>query len=135
MQKNDYKKFIYFDNAATTKPLKVAVDAFNQICESCYGNPSSDHGVGKLSKNMILQANDETQNMLCTKKGDIIFVPSATIANNIAILGRVRFLQKLKKRKTRVEKIEKNNLENCEEHLKTDDDHIVKVLFSEFDHP
>jgi cysteine desulfurase len=135
MQKKDYKKFIYFDNASTTKPMKVALDAFNHSCECYFGNPSSDHSVGKMAKNKLIWAKKEMSDMMSAGKGDIIFVPSATIANNLAILGRVRFLQKVKKDRVIDEKFKRSNLNESEKFLKDENKNAIKVIFSEFDHP
>ena len=38
--------FVYSDNAATTKPSQVALDAMLPCLTDVYGNPSSLHSVG-----------------------------------------------------------------------------------------
>ena len=39
--------FVYADNAATTKPSQVALDAMLPCLTDVYGNPSSLHSVGQ----------------------------------------------------------------------------------------
>ena len=41
------KKYIYFDNAASTKPYKEACDIAMKIAMEDYGNPGSLHEIGR----------------------------------------------------------------------------------------
>ena len=51
--------FVYADNAATTKPSQVALDAMLPCLTDVYGNPSSLHSVGQKAAE-TLQAARET---------------------------------------------------------------------------
>ena len=48
------KKYIYFDNAASTKPYKEACDIAMKIAMEDYGNPGSLHEMGN-SANLYLE--------------------------------------------------------------------------------
>lgn len=102
---------IYFDNAATTKPLDIAIKKFVEVSNSYFANPSSLHSAGKNSKQIIEKSETEFKKIIDAKYGKLIFTSSATLSNNIAITGKVEYLKgKIKKRK-------------------------VKILYCESDHP
>jgi cysteine desulfurase len=102
---------IYFDNAATTKPIDIAIKRFIEVSNSYFANPSSLHSEGKKSRQIIEKSEDELKNIIDAKIGKVIFTASATLSNNIAISGIVEYLKgKIKNRK-------------------------VKILYNESDHP
>lgn len=102
---------IYFDNAATTKPLDIAIKKFNETTNQFYANPSSLHIEGKKSKKIIEDAKQDFKKIINAKIGQVIFTSSATLSNNIAISGMIQYLKgKIKNRK-------------------------LKILYSEADHP
>lgn len=83
---------IYFDNAATTKPNIKAIEAFNQIASTSFGNSSSLHKLGIESERIINNServilNKLAKNNLKMKSGKFIFTSGATEANNMAIFG------------------------------------------------
>ncbi|HPC37966.1 MAG TPA: aminotransferase class V-fold PLP-dependent enzyme [Exilispira sp.] len=102
---------IYFDNAATTKPLDIAIKKFDETTNQLYANPSSLHIEGKKSKKIIEDAKQDFNKIINAKIGQVIFTSSATLSNNIAISGMIQYLKgKIKNRK-------------------------LKILYSEADHP
>ena len=78
---------IYFDNAATTKPCKAAVNAVEKgLCEF-FANPASRHAEGVKAAGELKKARQSAANALHTEPQNIIFTNSGTQADNIAVLG------------------------------------------------
>jgi cysteine desulfurase len=84
------KTNIYLDNSATTpvRPPTFAVPS-----SSYYGNPSSIHHAGRQAKAAIEIARQKVANLLGAKVHEIYFTPSATYSNNVALLGRARYVE------------------------------------------
>ncbi|MFN3411519.1 MAG: aminotransferase class V-fold PLP-dependent enzyme, partial [Exilispira sp.] len=94
---------IYFDNAATTKPLEVALKSFIEISENNFANPSSLHKEGKNSRQIIEKSKEEFKKIINANDGELIFTSSATLSNNIAICGYFNYLKgKIKNRKLKI---------------------------------
>ncbi len=83
-------KVIYFDNAATTKPCKEAIEASGQMMESTWGNPSSLHTLGLLAQLKVDSAREVIADTLGTKPKNIIFTSGGTEANNLAVNSAVQ---------------------------------------------
>lgn len=79
---------IYFDNSATTKIRREALDKYIEISEGVFGNPSSLHAEGFLAEKELRQAKDAIRATLGDKCSEVIFTASGSEANNLAILGR-----------------------------------------------
>jgi len=81
------KKYIYLDNAATTpmdpRVINTILDHFNNT----YGNASSIHSIGQISKNILEESRKSIAQFISAKKEDIIFTSSGTEADNLAIKG------------------------------------------------
>ena len=84
---------IYFDNAATTKPCKEALEAALSCAENCFGNPSSLHHMGVKAEEIITSAKRTVLKRL-NKEGEIFFTSGATESNNIAIFGTANALKR-----------------------------------------
>ena len=78
---------IYLDNAATTPLSDEVREYFLELNTSVYGNPSSLHSLGREAKKLL----DNSRKILAEKINadpeEIVFVNSATEANNLAIFG------------------------------------------------
>lgn len=85
---------IYLDNAATTKPIPKVVKKIKEVLEDHYANPSSLHKLGINAEKLVKKARLQISNELQTKKDEIIFTGSGTLANNIGIKGAVYRLKK-----------------------------------------
>ncbi|MCL2565159.1 MAG: cysteine desulfurase [Defluviitaleaceae bacterium] len=82
--------YIYFDQAASTKPLKEVLEVFNQISTDYYANPSALHIAG-LEAERILRASAETiSKLLHINSEEIYFTSGGTESNNLAINGMVK---------------------------------------------
>lgn len=83
---------IYFDNSATTKMSKRALDKLNEIAREHYGNPSSLHALGLDGEKRLSWAREiiaKSLGVIRLSRGEIIFTSGGTESNNIAILGTV----------------------------------------------
>ena len=77
---------IYFDNAATTKPSALAVEAFTAGL-SIYGNPSSPHALGAEARRGLESARAALAKLVGCKTEEFYFTASGTESNNSAIHG------------------------------------------------
>ncbi|MDR2939783.1 MAG: cysteine desulfurase [Clostridiales bacterium] len=73
--------YIYFDNAATTKPLDNFLD--NKL----YSNPSSVHEFGINAMEAIVSVKKYLAEKIGCSHEEIYFTSGATESNNIAVLG------------------------------------------------
>ena len=78
----------YFDNAATTRPFQEALDAYEKVCLSHFGNPSSRHRTGFDASDILEESRRSILSVLgVAKTHDLIFLSGATEANNLALKG------------------------------------------------
>lgn len=84
---------IYLDNAATTKPVDGAVQAFLRSADE-FGNPSSLHGAGLRAEKLLNSAKDTILKKIGANSGKLYFTSGGTEANNLAILGTAHALKK-----------------------------------------
>lgn len=78
---------IYLDSASTT-PLdsRVRGRMLPYLCEH-YGNPSSIHSFGQLTKTALEDARETVARLIGVKPSEIIFTSGGTEADNLAIKG------------------------------------------------
>ena len=85
------KRFVYADNAATTKisePVKkVIIDALDM-----YGNPSSLYSLGGKSKHAIEEARETIANTIGAKANEIYFTSCGSESDNWAIKGAAEIM-------------------------------------------
>lgn len=77
---------IYLDNAASTKISDKVKNKLFEVLD-IYGNPSSQHQVGTLAKQEIINAKKIIAQRLRCKSNDLYFTSGATMSNNLAIMG------------------------------------------------
>lgn len=79
----------YFDNASTTKldprVLESMLPYFNEV----YGNASSNHNFGKISKQAIEKSRKQVSTLISAVESEIIFTSGATESINLALKGFV----------------------------------------------
>ena len=85
---------VYFDNSATTKPCKEAVDAANKAITELWGNPSSLHELGSLASSELRKARKNVSKLLGVPEDNFFFTSSGTTANNTAIFGAYEKLRR-----------------------------------------
>lgn len=79
---------IYLDNAATTRPSDIFLDAYNWACKNQYYNASATYDLGIKSKALINDVKKQICKMINAQYSDnVIFTGSATEANNLAVQG------------------------------------------------
>lgn len=82
---------IYLDNAATTPLDPRVLDAMLPWLRTQYGNPSSDHALGRPAREAVEQARAHVATLINATPEEIIWTSGATEANNLAIKGALEF--------------------------------------------
>jgi cysteine desulfurase len=78
---------IYLDNSATTKPYPEAVERAVEMMTARYGNPSSEHKSGRISRAALHEARCQVAGALGSEPAEITFTSGGTEANNLAVFG------------------------------------------------
>ena len=78
-------KFIYLDNAATTRTAPEVVDAMLPYFSQFYGNPSSVYSLANESKKAVADAREIIAESIGAQKQDIYFTAGGSEADNWAI--------------------------------------------------
>lgn len=80
---------IYLDHAATSPPLPEVRDEVRRLLENgiADGNPSSRHSFGRQAAELLERSRAAVARTLYARPEEIFFVPSGTLANNIALHG------------------------------------------------
>jgi cysteine desulfurase len=81
---------IYLDYNATTPLAAEARAAMMPYLQTHYGNPSSIHGAGRVTRAAIDDARDSIARLLGARPHEIIFTSGGTESDNLAILGLAR---------------------------------------------
>lgn len=84
---------IYLDNAATTQVDPEVVEAMLPYLHSHFGNPSSIHSFGRITRTAIEQARKQIAAMIGASPSEIFFTSGGTEANNMAIVRSIRDLK------------------------------------------
>lgn len=80
-------KYIYFDNAATTKLDEEVFEEMIQYLKDNYGNASSLYKLGKESKKAIDNAREKISKILNCNSNEIYFTSGGSESDNTAIKG------------------------------------------------
>ncbi len=81
------KELIYLDYNATTPIDPAVADAMRPFLDTYFGNPSSTHEHGVITKKAVEMARQQIAELLNCKPGEIIFTSGGTESNNYAIKG------------------------------------------------
>lgn len=81
------KRFVYADNAATTRVSNKALEAALPYYTEQYGNASSIYTLGMNSAKAILKAREQVANAIGAKVNEIYFTSGGSEADNWAIRG------------------------------------------------
>jgi len=84
---------IYLDNAATTQTDPEVVQAMLPYLGTHFGNPSSIHSYGRVTRTAIEQARKQIASFLGASPSEIFFTSGGTEANNMAIVRSIRDLK------------------------------------------
>ncbi|MCL2842673.1 MAG: cysteine desulfurase NifS [Oscillospiraceae bacterium] len=86
-------RFVYADNAATTKMSPVARKAMLPWLEDGYGNPSAVYRIGRDARRALDGARDQVARAIGAKTEEIFFTGSGTESNNWVLRGICERLQ------------------------------------------
>jgi cysteine desulfurase len=84
---------IYLDNAATTQTDPEVVQAMLPYLGAHFGNPSSIHSFGRVTRTAIEQARKQIASFLGASPSELFFTSGGTEANNMAIVRSIRDLK------------------------------------------
>ncbi len=77
---------VYFDHAATTPMLPVAVEAMTRQL-SGVGNASSLHASGRAARRVVEESRETIASVVGCRPGDVVFTSGGTEADNLALKG------------------------------------------------
>ncbi len=83
---------IYLDNAATTPLAKEVAEVMRHMLNEDFGNPSSIHAHGRVTRTKIEEARRIVAKLLGCTPGEIIFTSGGTEADNMALRMSVEVL-------------------------------------------
>ncbi len=87
LENSDSKLSVYLDNAATTPIDPNVLDVMIPHLKENYGNPSSIHSFGRVSRSIIEKARKNIAHHLHCSPGELFFTSGGTEADNMAING------------------------------------------------
>lgn len=87
-------KFVYLDNAATTRTDPRVVEAMLPYFSENYGNPSSVYDLAGRSKTAIEEAREKIANVLKAQTNEIYFTAGGSEADNWALVAAYEAYQK-----------------------------------------
>ncbi len=82
---------IYLDHNATTPVIPEAVTVMNEFMGENFGNPSSSHSLGTVSRNGVESARQKVAALLGCDMNEVIFTSGGSESNNMAIKGVMDF--------------------------------------------
>lgn len=81
---------IYLDYNATTPLAPRVQEAMLPLMAEHFGNPSSDHAVGRAALEAVEDARWRVAQLIGAEASEILFTSGGTESNNLAIIGAVR---------------------------------------------
>ena len=81
---------VYLDHAATTAQRREVSAAMKPYECTAYGNSSSVHGPGRAARATLEEARERLAGILRAERRQVVFTAGGTSANNLAVLGRWR---------------------------------------------
>jgi cysteine desulfurase len=82
---------VYLDHNATTPVLPAVLEAMTTVFRDDFGNASSVHAFGQAAKRRLEEARRQVAHALGAQPNEIVFTSGGTEADNLAILGLVRY--------------------------------------------
>jgi cysteine desulfurase len=84
------KRFIYLDHHATTPCDPRVVQVMLPYFAEHFGNPSSQHGAGRVAANAVENARGQLASLVGAIPKEIVFTGGSTESDNLALLGVAR---------------------------------------------
>ena len=114
------KRFVYADNAATTRVSDRALEAMLPYLKESYGNPSGVYSKGMEASRAVLNARQQVQKAIgAAKVGEIFFTSGGSEADNWAIRGAAQLGERSGKRHIITTAIEHHAVMNTCKYLET----------------
>ena len=85
---------IYLDYSATTPVDPRVFDAMTPYFKEKFANPSSIHTMGREIRDDVEKAREEVAKCINASPDEIIFTPSGTASDNLAIMGMAKTLSR-----------------------------------------
>jgi len=82
---------VYLDHNATTPLSSEVLDAMMPYMTGLYGNPSSVHRFGRVTRDALEQARMQVANLVGAQPKEVVFTSGGTEANNLAISGGLAY--------------------------------------------
>ena len=80
-------RVIYLDHNATTPVLPEVLEAMLPYLRDQFGNPSSEHALGRRSRDAVERAREQVAASLSCRPDEVLFTSGGTESNNLAIRG------------------------------------------------
>lgn len=84
---------IYLDNSATTRVRQEVIDEMVPVMAEHFGNASSIHSAGRAAADALKKARERVARLFNSDVDEVYFSPCGTYGNNVALLGRARFIE------------------------------------------
>ncbi|MDA8284274.1 MAG: cysteine desulfurase family protein [Actinomycetota bacterium] len=78
---------VYLDHNATTPVAPEVLEAMLPYLCTAYGNPSSDHSIGRAARRAVEEAREQVAALIGAAADEIVFTSGGTESNNLAIFG------------------------------------------------
>jgi cysteine desulfurase len=78
---------IYLDHNATTPVLPEVLEAMLPYLQDSFGNPSSEHALGRQAREAVEQSREQVAFSLSCRPDEVLFTSGGTESNNLAIRG------------------------------------------------
>ena len=80
-------EIVYLDHNATTPVAPEVLEAMLPYLRTAYGNPSSDHPMGRAARAAVEGAREQVAALIAAAADEIVFTSGGTESNNLAIFG------------------------------------------------
>lgn len=80
---------VYLDNAATTPVLAEVVKCMQQSLKAHFGNPSSNHQIGRKARALVESARKNIAKQFNVSAGEIVFTSGGSEADNLILKNAV----------------------------------------------
>ncbi len=78
---------VYLDHNATTPVAPEVLEAMLPYLRTAYGNPSSDHPIGRAARRAVEEARAQVAALIGATPDEIVFTSGGTESSNLAIFG------------------------------------------------
>ncbi len=80
-------EIVYLDHNATTPVAPEVLEAMLPYLRTAYGNPSSDHLIGRAARRAVDEAREQVAALIGAAPDEIVFTSGGTESNNLAVRG------------------------------------------------